>query len=180
MKKLIIFLAFVISANILWAQVNDENSSLSKKEKRKAKSEKEYQVIKEMLQNKSFVLEANFLQDKYGRRVIVNKGLNFVSVDSAEAVIQIGSNYRVGPNGVGGVTAKGRITSWELKENTKNKRFDVRMNVMSQIGIYDIYFSVTSSGKAMAYLTGLTSGHLTFDGDIVPWSETTVYEGSSL
>jgi len=178
-KKLIIFLAFVIFVNMIYAQVND-NNSLSRKEKREAKTEKEYQLIKELLQNKSFVLEANTLQDKRGRRIIVSKELNFVSVDSTEAVIQIGSNYRVGPNGVGGVTAKGRITNWEVKENQKSNRFDVRMNVMSQIGIYDVYFSVSSSGKAMAHLTGLTSGHLVFDGDIVPCSESSVYEGSSL
>jgi len=180
MKKLVLFLSFVISANIAFAQINDENTSLSRKEKRKAKQEKEYQLIKDMLENRYFVLEANFLQDKHGSRFPVNNGLNFVSVDSTEAIIQIGSNYRLGANGVGGVTAKGKITRWEMTENLKKNFFSLRLNVITTIGIYDLYFSISPSGQATAQLTGLSSGSLTFDGNIVPWENTSIYEGQSL
>lgn len=180
MKKLVVFLIFLISANLNIAQTKEDGSSLNKREKRKAKIEKEYQSTKDMLEDKSFVLEANILQDRYGNRAIVNSGINFVSVDSTEAIIQIGSNYRLGPNGVGGVTARGKISNWQIKENKKNKTFYVRMNVMSPIGIYDVAFSVSSSGKATAQLTGLSAGQLTFDGDIVSWDQSTVYVGNSL
>jgi len=91
MKKLVLFLSFVISANLAFAQLNDKNTSQNRKEKRKAKMEKDYQMIKDMLKNRDFVLQANFLEDKNGRRFPVNNGLNFVSVDSTEAIIQIGS-----------------------------------------------------------------------------------------
>lgn len=180
MKRIIVFLAFIISANIVLAQTKDENSSTNRKERRKARIEKEYQFIKDMLKNRDFVLEAYSLQDKYGRRVQVSSGLNFVSVDSTEAIIQVGSNHRLGANGVGGVTARGQITNWELRENKKNKTFDLRLNVMTTIGIYDVYLSVSSSGKATAHLTGLSAGRLTFEGDMVPWSESTVYVGRSI
>lgn len=180
MKRFVLFLAFVISANILFAQINDENISPNKKEMRKAKMEKEYQLIKDMLKNRYFVLEANYLQDRYGRRFPVNNGLNFVSIDSTEAIIQIGSNYRLGANGVGGITAKGKISSWKLKENLKNNNFGLRLNVITTIGIYDLYFSITPSGQATAQLSGLAGGRLTFDGNIVPWENTSIYEGQSL
>ena len=180
MKRLLIILAFVISANTLFAQVNDENTSHNRKEKRKAKTEKEYQLVKDMIENRNFVLEANFLQDRYGRRFPVSNGINFVSVDSTEAIIQVGSNYRLGANGVGGVTAKGKITSWKLTENKKKNYFGLRINVMTTIGFYDLYFSISPSGQATAQLTGLRSGSLTFDGNIVPWENSTVYEGQSL
>ncbi|HAH23476.1 MAG TPA: hypothetical protein DCL77_06930 [Prolixibacteraceae bacterium] len=180
MKKLVIFLAFVISANIAFAQINDKNASLSRKEKRKAKIEKQYQSVKDMIENKDFVLEANFLQDRYGRRYPVNNGINFVSVDSTEAVIQVGSNTRIGANGVGGVTAKGKITSWKLTENKRKNSFGLRINVMTPIGFYDVFFSILPSGQATAQLTGLRSGSLTFDGNIVPIENSTVYEGQSL
>ena len=180
MKRVVLFLAFVISVNLVFAQMNDENTSLTRKEKRKAKSEKEYQLVKDMLENKYFVLEANFLQDKYGRRVPVNNGLNFVSVDSTEAIIQIGSNNRLGANGVGGVTARGKITSWNLTENSKKNHFGLRLNVMTTIGIYDLYLSISPSGQATAQLTGLSRGQLTFDGNLVPWEKSSVYVGQSL
>lgn len=180
MKRLVIFLAFVISVISVFAQINDENTSLNKKEKRKAKMEKEYQLVKDMIENRDFVLEANFLQDRYGSRIPVSNGINFVSVDSTIAIIQVGSNYRIGANGVGGVTAKGNITSWKLTENKKKNSLVLRMNVMTSIGIYDLFFSISPSGQATAQLTGLSSGSLTFDGNIVPWESSTVYEGQSL
>ena len=110
----------------LFAQGNDENAVLTKKEKRNADLEKDFQQTKAMLENKDFVLEADYLQDRYGNRVLVNSTINFVAVDSTEATIQIGSNFRIGPNGVGGVTAQGNINKWELTEDTKHKAFTLR------------------------------------------------------
>lgn len=180
MQRIVLLLALIISTIIGMAQVKDEKSSSTKKEKRKARLEKEYQLTRDMLLNRDFVLEANFLQDRYGHRVPVSAGLNFVAVDSTEAIIQIGSNYSLGANGVGGVTAKGNITQWELKENKKKNTFNLRISVMTAIGIYDVALSISPYGKATANLTGLSAGMLTFDGDMVPWEESIVYVGRSL
>ncbi len=180
MKRLVIILGLIISAGILFAQGNDENSTLTRKEKRKVEIKKQYELTKTMLENKDFVLQSDFLQDRYGNRISVSSTINFVQVDSTEATIQIGSNWGIGPNGVGGVTAKGQITKWELTENEKSKSFALRMNVMTTIGIYDLYFSINSSGSATATLTGLRAGQLTFDGDLVPWKESAIFVGQSL
>jgi hypothetical protein len=174
-----IILVMAISVNFVFAQGEEESSSVIKKEKRKAEADKEYRLTKQMLDNKDFVLESDFLQDRYGNRVFVNSTINFVAVDSVIAVIQIGSDRRLGPNGVGGVTAKGRISRWELKED-KRHNFTLSMNVMTAIGIYDLHLSVSPSGRATARLTGLRSGNLTFDGDLVPIEESNVYEGQSI
>ena len=173
MKRLVLLFALIISTSFLYAQGNDENSAQTKKEKREAELEKKFQLTKQMLDKKDFVLETNFLQDRYGFRVPVVSMINFVSVDSTEAIIQIGSNSRIGPNGVGGVTAKGNITKWELTENDKNKTF-------TPIGIYDLFFDIGASGQSTALLTGLTSGQLTFDGNLVPQAKSSVFVGRSL
>ncbi len=180
MKRLILFFGLIISASILFAQGNDENATLTKKEKRNAELEKEFQLTKSMLENKDFVLETDYLQDRYGNRVQVNSTINFVAVDSTDAIIQIGSNFRLGPNGVGGVTAKGKITKWELIENQKRKAFTLSMNVMTTIGIYDLVIYIGASGRGTATLTGMRSGRLTFDGNLVPWEETSVFVGQHL
>ena len=180
MKRLVVFFALIISASIIFAQGNDENAVLTKKEKRNAELEKDYQLTKSMLENKDFVLEADYLQDRYGNRVLVNSTINFVSVDSTEAIIQIGSNFRLGPNGVGGVTAKGRIDKWELTNDQKHKAFILRMNVMTIIGIYDLFINISASGRGSATLSGMTAGRLTFDGHLVPWEESSVFVGQHL
>ena len=180
MKRIVLMLVMALSAGLIFAQGQDEISSMAKKEKRKAEAALQYQKTKQMLENMNFVLESDYLQDRYGNRIIVNSTINFIAVDSTTAVIQVGSNYHVGPNGVGGVTAKGRITKWDLKEDKKHDRFDISMNVMTTIGIYDVNFSIGPSGQAIARLTGLRAGQLTFDGDLVPAEDSSVYEGQSL
>ena len=180
MKRLVVFLGLIISASILFAQGNDENPVLTRKEKRNAEIEKNFQLIKSMLDNKDFVLESDFLQDRYGNRILVNSTINFVAVDSTDAIIQIGSNFRLGANGVGGVTAKGKITKWDLTENKKSKSFCLSMNVMTTIGIYDLFFNIGCSGKSTATLTGLSAGRLTFDGNLVPWEKSSVFVGQHL
>jgi hypothetical protein len=54
-----------------------------------------------------------------------------------------------------------------------------RRDVMTNIGMYDVNFSVGSFG-ATARLTGLRPGNLTFTGDMVTLKESTIYEGRSL
>ena len=180
MKRIIAILLIVFSASFGFAQVTKNDSKMTRKEKRDAEIERQYQLTKQMLENRNFVLESDFLSDRYGNRYIVSSTINFVEVDSTTAVIQIGSNWGYGPNGVGGVTAKGKITKWELTENEKKKTFNVKMNVMTSIGMYDVYFSIGPSGNATALLTGIRRGRLTFDGDLVPIEESYVYEGMSL
>jgi len=180
MKRFIIFFGLIISASILFAQGNDENSAFTKKERRDAEREQEFQQVKSMLYNKNFVLLADYLQDRYGNRVLVSSTINFVAVDSTEATIQIGSNSGNGPNGVGGVTAKGKITKWDLTEDSKNQAFTLNMNVMTMIGIYDLSINIGASGKGSAILTGTTMGSLMFDGNLVPWQKNTVFVGQHL
>ena len=132
-----------------------------------------------MIQNKDFVLEANYLRDHYGNSVLVSSTINFVSIDSTTAVIQIGSNWGLGQNGVGGITAKRNISNWKLKENEKNESFYASATVMTPIGIYDLHFNINASGYSTVRLTGLTRGQLTFEGQVVPYSQSRVYEGMS-
>ena len=179
MKKFALLILLAISATTIFAQHQNEDSTMSRKEKRKAELEKQFQYTKEMLESKNFVLESDFIQNRYGQRTSVSSSINFVKVDSSEAVIQIGSNHRIGPNGVGGVTAKGRITNWEMETNEKKKMFRITMTVMTNIGTYDVHFSINPHRQATARLSGMRASGLTFDGDIVALNESAVYEGQS-
>lgn len=180
MKRIIIILILAFLSNVILAQTGDKNPAATRKEKRNAEIEEQFQLNKSMLENRDFVLEADRLLDKRGNTFIVNSTINFVAVDSATAVIQIGSNYRLGPNGVGGVTAKGKITNWKLTENKKQKSFNLTINVMTTIGIYDLSFMIGPLNSATATLTGLRAGQLTFEGRLIPYTESSVYEGQSL
>ncbi len=178
-KHLLMAIIIVVSVNGVHAQTEQDSSKMSRKEKRALEREHLYLINKDMLENRNFVLESDYLQNRYGYRIPVNSTINFVMVNADEAVIQIGSDYGLGYNGVGGITAKGRITKWELNENEKKKSFDLSMHVMTNIGMYEVNMSV-GLGMATARLTSLSRGNLTFSGDIVALNESVVYEGSSL
>jgi len=180
MKKIIVIIVLAILPVFMMAQTTDINLAMTRKEKRNEEIQKQYELNKYMLENRDFVLEADRLQDRYGNLANVSSTINFVAVDSATAIIQIGSNYRFGPNGVGGVTAKGKISNWKLVENQKQKTFSLSFNVMTSIGIYDLYFTIVPSNSSSVRLTGLRAGELTFIGSMIPFSESGVFEGQSL
>ena len=178
-RHIIIIFALVFITGGVMASVQVENSKMSRSEKRAAENEQLYLMNKQIIEERGFVLESDFLRDRYGYQIPVTRNINFILVDGDQAIIQIGSNVGLGPNGVGGVTAKGRITKWELNENERKKTFNIRMNVLTSIGMYDVSLSI-GNHNATARLTGLHPGNLTFNGDLVALEESHVYEGRSL
>jgi hypothetical protein len=179
-KKIILILVLFFSASGLFAKKENNNIPFTKKEKQEYEFEKLYQSYKSMLEKRDFVLEAYYLQDRFGRRCLVNSQINFVAVDSTVAIIQVGSNFRIGPNGVGGKTVKGRITNFKLTEDTKQKTIFLYINVMTPIGFYNLNFSISPNIDSTAKITGLSYGQLTFEGDLEPYSQSSVFEGESL
>lgn len=180
MRRLLIFFGLIMSATILFAQESDGDHVLTKKEKRIAEAKKNSQITKSILESKQFVLETDYLQNKWGERIPVNSTINFVAVDLTEAAIQIGSNFTVGPNGVGGVTARGNITKFELSEDQKHMTFTLSIHVMTSVGMYDMFVNIGSSGRGTATLTGMHSGKLLFEGNVVPLRKSATFEGSHL
>jgi hypothetical protein len=78
-------------------------------------------LIDKMVNSRQFVLEADYLSNQYGHRIMVNSTLNFIIVDSTEGVLQTASMSGVGgPNMMGGVTAEGSITQYELSKSAKS------------------------------------------------------------
>ncbi len=148
-----------------------------KKMKKDSTLNADFNQTKMMLENKDFVLEADYLANQIGDRIPVSSTINFVSVDSANAVLQIGRNTGIGYNGVGGVTAQGNITRYKLNIDQKRKSFYLSFSVMTAIGSYDINMSVSADAYANATLTGIQSGQLIYTGYLVPLEKSRVYKG---
>ncbi len=148
-----------------------------KKQKKEAERQKQYDSISQILESRQFVLEANFLSNMRGRRIYVLSELNFIKVDTTYGVLQIGSLRGIGYNGVGGVTAEGNITEWKLEKDEKKKNFYLEMNIMTNIGIYDVFINIGADGYAVATVSGLRAGKLEYDGNIVPLDESSIFKG---
>lgn len=147
------------------------------KEARKTQRIANYYALDTLLNGKSFVLEADYLEDRFGVRVPVTSNLNFIQVNQSEGVLQTGSNWGLGYNGVGGVTAQGTIGTWEVSKNQKKLSYTVHFSLFSNIGSYDIFLTVNSSNVASATITGLGPGRLTWDGHLEMLYNSRVFKG---
>ena len=134
------------------------------------------------LVNRDFVLEAISVTFKNGATAFVNSTTNFISVKGNRAVVQISpSNYASGPNGVGGVTVDGTISDFQVNTD-KRGGITVSMNVMG-IGInaqVEVYLYPGSNGASATVYPNFNSNTVWLQGDIVPYENSDVFEGSSL
>jgi hypothetical protein len=150
-----------------------------KKEIRKAQMQANFQILDSLLQRKSFVIEADVLENKYGDRIHVSPVLNFIRVDSTNAVLQTGSNTGFAYNGVGGVTAEGRINRWQVVKNFKSLSYYLRFTVETSIGVYDVSMTLTADNNVRATITGITPGMLVYDGHLEALNNSSVYKGQT-
>lgn len=134
------------------------------------------------LQNQDFVLEAESVTFRNGATVFVNSTTNFISVKGNRAVVQISpSNMASGPNGVGGVTVDGTISGQQIRTG-KNGQITLSMNVMG-IGInaqVEIYMYPGSNQASATVYPNFNSNTVWLSGTLVPYENSSVFEGMSL
>lgn len=183
MKKFIDYkFGLILALGFFWISIysfsqETKMSRSERKEARKAELAANFNVLDTLLNARNFVLKADMLENKYGDRVNVSSTINFVMINGANAVLQTGSVSRVGFNGVGGVTAEGTPDSYKVTKNLKNKTYNVKFNLMSNVGIYDIFMTVNSDLSAYAVISGLTADKLTYRGYLEPATGSGVFKG---
>jgi len=153
------------------------------KEKRKLEKEMEKarleELTKSMIELHRFVLEADFLSDKYGYRIPVSSMINFIRIDSLEGTLQLGSAYSVGYNGVGGTTVDCKVIRYEYsKTGKKGDNYMLTMTLTSSLGAYDVFMNISKEGFADANIRGNWGGQLNYHGKLVPISLSRVFKGT--
>lgn len=134
------------------------------------------------VKNQDFVFEANSVQFKSGMTVFVNSATNFISVKGDRAVVQISpSDFASGPNGLGGVTVDGIVTGSTVRTG-RGGSVSYSFNV-SGIGInaqVEIYIVEGSNQATATVYPNFNSNTVWLQGNIVPYENSKVIEGSSL
>jgi hypothetical protein len=166
-----------LGISIIGFSQDQKLSRQERKEARKAQLTANYYALDTLLNLKTFVLEADFLQDSYGVRIPVTSNLNFIKVNNTEGTLQTGSNFGLGHNGVGGVTAIGSIGTWEITKDPKRQSYSVHFSMLTNIGSYDIFMTVNASNQAQATITGLGPGRLTWEGHLEMNYNSRVFKG---
>jgi len=178
MKTNLLLAVLLLMSNAFYAQ--DINRNKETKAEKALRIEKEYRATEGMIDSTSFVLSADYLASLNGFRKMVEPTLNFIEVDSSQVIIQTGNNQGIGYNGVGGLTVRGKIISWDVKKDVRHKTFMISMGISSSLGYYDIFMNVSAAGRTTARLSGTTRGGLIFEGIISPLNETRTFQGSAI
>ena len=189
MRKLaVIFLGVLFITAGLMANnepTREEWKAMSRAERRahreKVAMEQKQQLI-EVVNTNQWVLEANTLQLKSGETFHIQSNLNFIAVSDENAVVQLGSDSRIGLNGVGGVTVEGRITKKEINEGRKPQNpVTITMNVMGgAMGHTNLTIHVSPNGSATATVKDINGNQLTYRGQLVHQSQSSVFQGQKL
>jgi hypothetical protein len=134
------------------------------------------------VKNQDFVLQAQTVQFRNGATVFVNSATNFISVKGNRATVQISpSDYAAGPNGVGGVTVEGMISGQEYrvgKRGYATYSFNVMgMGINAQI---EIYLTPGTNQASATIYPNFNSNTVWVQGNVVPYENANVIEGSSL
>ena len=134
------------------------------------------------VKNQDFVLEADNVMFRNGNTVFVNSTTNFISVKGNRAVVQISpSNFASGPNGVGGVTVTGMLSGPEYRVDKKGN-VTYSYNVMG-LGInaqIEVYLTPGTNSATATIYPNFNSNTIWIQGEIVPYENSRVFEGSSL
>lgn len=191
MKKYISILFLALSV-IFGAYAQEESTTdpklrkkLSKEEKaelKKVEREAVARMVDSLIEERKFVLEADFLSNQTGVRRVVNNLINFIVVDSNRIVIQTASTTGIGgPNAMGGITARGNISGFEVKRTGRNDTsYFIRLMANTAIGPYDIFFNISPDSNADATISGIRYGKLNYHGVIKPLEKSKVFQGMAI
>lgn len=150
-----------------------------KKAQKEAKKKARHEQLMNLINSKTFVLEAYALRDRYGNQIFVNTNTNFVAVADSAAVLQIAfNNGMMGRNGLGGETIDGRITRFEVNDRGPGKGARVRMTFFGITAI-DLFLDVSDNGRADIRLSGLRGRSIQYVGDLKPLQGADIYVGST-
>ncbi|NJN28335.1 MAG: DUF4251 domain-containing protein [Cyclobacteriaceae bacterium] len=183
MKKLILSIAML---GILVPGFGQNNSmdTLTRKERkelRKQQSIENKKVLEKSLANRTWVLEAHTVSDRYGNTVQTSPSTNFILVDGEQAVIQLAFPHFIGYNGLGGITFDDQLGNYQIKPGKKeNSGINLSMDVHGvNIGNASVMLSTSADGNARATVSGPWGWRITYSGNLVPLEESSIFTGRS-
>jgi hypothetical protein len=180
MKFKMVSLFWILGLLCISLNSNSQERKLSRqelKEVKKAQLQANFRALDSLLNAKSFVLEADFLQNQYGDMVNVTPMLNFIKVNETNGILQTGSNSGIGYNNVGGVTAEGAIGKYEVYKDPKRMNFTLQFSLLTNIGHFDVIMTVMANASARATISGLGPGKLTWDGHLETIENSRIFKG---
>ena len=196
MKKVLFLAALLLVGISGLAQAQTSKKEAEKKERKEAREEKRKQEkaleaiqdtiafdqAVQALKNGSFVLEAKNVIFRNGIMRFVSSNTNFISANDGNGIVQTAfNNFFYSPNGLGGVTVKGSVSGIRMnKDKDGNIFYSMNIQGIAISATVDIVLTGGTNQASGTINPNFSGNTLTFTGIIVPYSQSTVFEGTSL
>lgn len=182
---LLVILALVSLNSIAIAQTNKDDKKAAKEVRKALAAEQEkaeFEIAKQALTDRKFVIEADQLQLPDGLVINVSSTINFISMNNDKVSVQVAANqYRPLQNGIGGFTVDGNISNLEMK-TTKKGISIMKFNVMGVAisAMVDIQMIGGGNKVTAKIYPNFNSNTLTMTGKVIPLEQSSVYKGRSI
>lgn len=194
-RFIFIMLALLAVQVSLFAQdkkmTRKEKEAAWRAERLRKRAQEERQIIRDdsiqfvqavnAIRNGSWALEASNVTFNNGVTRFVTASTNFVSVDDGQAVVQTAfNNSNVNsPNGLGGITLEGRITSEELKmDKDGNVYYNYSIQGADISATVNVVVTANSNQATATVNPNFNSNQMTLSGYIYPYDTAGVIEGN--
>lgn len=196
MKKFYYLLSMLVvlssAINYLAAQTSSQQP-LTNKEIRKARRQAHerfmeqqnmllYEKAIQALKEQSFVVEVDQLIYPRGAVQYVSPVTNFVYINKGDAVVQIAvNNFAPGANGVGGVTVQGVPSDIKMTTDKKgiiNYSFTAQGVAIS--ATVNIQLIPSDNRATVTIYPNFNGRTLTMSGNIVPYNDSDIFQGSTI
>lgn len=169
MKKIFIllFVSTLFSSQLI-AQTKEEKKT-QKKEQKAQKANDEYDLMKKLINTKSYVFDATWISTSSGRRINIAGGSNTITIakDSTKAALQFfGTVTSVSFNGSEGVEFDNVMENYQVKFDDSKRRIRVYYKVKNKNETYDIHLSINKTGYAYVDVYSNNKSNVTYDGNV--------------
>lgn len=188
MKKIITgivvsILLSVFAHDTIWAQDKGPTKKqvrIDRKNEKIIAFEHEKEEVAQLAKDRNLVLEANTLSGKFGYNVAPVGANNYILIDSTDFILQTSSPAYVGQNGIGGVTLRGTIESYEVTTGGKNSIIVIAQVNTFGLGPATLTVNLIGKQNGRANFTTATGLVLNMTGPVSSISESKVFQGNRL
>ena len=179
MRTITLF-AMLLLMGVSTGHAQGQLSKLERKELKQEEKRRNLEKLFTIVNQRTFIIEADNISDRYGRRLFVNPSTNFLIVEDSTAIIQLALNNGLGFNGLGGITLEGRLTSFEVKKDADNKKpIFMKARVFgTALGSIDLFLDLYSDGRSVVRFSSQYGHRFSLDGSLINLDESLPFVGT--
>lgn len=190
MKKYVLFLCMSLVAIGAYSQKEIDKESKKtktidqqqKNELKKTEKETERKRTEEMIVNRQFVLEVNFISDQSGNllntaeQIGVSSSLNYIAINVNKIVLQLETNAHQTSNWpFDDFPLNGTFSQYEIQKLIKTSEgYVFRFHTDGRIGTYNFTFNVSTDGKTDLKMEANNGVSLHLRGVLVPLNKSRI------